>query len=247
MKLTDVTIARTSLAIITFRVRRSRGQMYIVHGRLSVCLSVCLSVPRRIPKLLHGPGCNLGNGSGASTCGLLGGFAIGARVSLLWQHSAEREMSASDCTCSVPGYVLLVIIVVAVIISTGFLHIAKQTIRNDTEFFWRPTHSCCEATCLIKLDFVDLSPSLTHPFLRLPHRLTPLIHHSHHPQRPHSFTPGLKRTSQQLCWQNFCSRRTPPAELSSSPTTHPDVTYGLLRRQLKRHLFGKHEHYGALW
>jgi len=29
------------------------------------------------------------------SCALLRGFAIGARVSLLWQHSAEREMSAS--------------------------------------------------------------------------------------------------------------------------------------------------------
>ena len=29
-----------------------------------VCLSVCLSVPRRIPTLLHGSGCNFGNGSG---------------------------------------------------------------------------------------------------------------------------------------------------------------------------------------
>ena len=35
------------------------------HGRLCVylyvCLSVYLTVPRRIPALLHGPGCNLGN------------------------------------------------------------------------------------------------------------------------------------------------------------------------------------------
>jgi len=35
--------------LITFRVRRSRGEMYIGHGRL--CL--CLSVPRRIPTLLN--------------------------------------------------------------------------------------------------------------------------------------------------------------------------------------------------
>jgi len=27
---------------------------------LFVCVPVCLSVPRRIPTLLHGPGCNLG-------------------------------------------------------------------------------------------------------------------------------------------------------------------------------------------
>jgi len=38
-----------------------------------------------------------------SSCALLGRFAIGARVSLLWQHSAEREMSASACTRSMPG------------------------------------------------------------------------------------------------------------------------------------------------
>ena len=33
----------------------------------AVCVSVCLSVgsvSRRIPTLLHGPGCNLGNGRG---------------------------------------------------------------------------------------------------------------------------------------------------------------------------------------
>ena len=40
---------------------RSQGEMYIGHGRLRVCVSVCVSVPRRIPILLHGPGCNLGN------------------------------------------------------------------------------------------------------------------------------------------------------------------------------------------
>jgi len=37
------------------------------------------------------------------SCGLLGGLAIGARVSLLWQHSDEREISASACSRSIPG------------------------------------------------------------------------------------------------------------------------------------------------
>ena len=60
--------------------------MYIGHGRLCACLRVCLSVPLRI-----------------SSCALLGGFAMGARVSLLRQHNAEREMSASDCTRCMPG------------------------------------------------------------------------------------------------------------------------------------------------
>jgi len=35
-----------------------------------------------------------------------GGFAIGAWVSLLRQHSAERKMSASACTRSMPGCLL---------------------------------------------------------------------------------------------------------------------------------------------
>jgi len=41
-----------------------------------------------------------------SSCAPLGGFAIGARLSLLWQHSVERlepEMSATACTRSMPG------------------------------------------------------------------------------------------------------------------------------------------------
>jgi len=40
--------------IITSRASRRRCEMYIGHARL------CLSVRRRIPTLLHGPGCNLG-------------------------------------------------------------------------------------------------------------------------------------------------------------------------------------------
>jgi len=67
---------------------------------LYVCVSVC--VGHRIPTLLHEPGYNLGEWY--SRClTTIGGFAIGARVSLLWQHSAEREMLASACTRSMPG------------------------------------------------------------------------------------------------------------------------------------------------
>ena len=36
----------------------------LVTAICSVHVSVCLSVPRRVPTLLHGPGCNLGNGRG---------------------------------------------------------------------------------------------------------------------------------------------------------------------------------------
>jgi len=71
----------------------------IGHARLCVYLSVT-AFP---PTLLHGPGCNFGGMVGVpSSCALLGGFAIGARVSLLRQQR-EREMSASASTLCMPG------------------------------------------------------------------------------------------------------------------------------------------------
>jgi len=42
-----------SFTVITFPLRRSRGEMYIDHTRL------CMSVSRHISTLLHGSGCNL--------------------------------------------------------------------------------------------------------------------------------------------------------------------------------------------
>jgi len=78
--------------IITFRVRRSRGEMYICHG--SLC--VCVSVPHRhrsILALLHGRRCSLVVHYWADL--------QSTQVSLL------REMSASACTRFVPGSWLL--------------------------------------------------------------------------------------------------------------------------------------------
>jgi len=58
----------------------------------SVCLSVCLSVRGLMPTLLHGPGCNLGGVVGMPpSCALLGGFAIRAQVTLLWQNNAKAN------------------------------------------------------------------------------------------------------------------------------------------------------------
>ena len=58
-------IVSDTAAFVTFGVRHSRGEMCIGHGRLCVCLSV----PRRIPTLLHGPKCNLGEWEGVpSSC-----------------------------------------------------------------------------------------------------------------------------------------------------------------------------------
>jgi len=68
---------------MTFCVSRRRRKMYCGHAR------VCLSVRGRMPTLLHGPGCNLVVVGIPPSCALLGGFAIGARVALLWQHNAN--------------------------------------------------------------------------------------------------------------------------------------------------------------
>jgi len=46
--------------LVTFRVSRRPRETYCGHARLCVCVSVCLSVRGRMPTLLHGPGCNLG-------------------------------------------------------------------------------------------------------------------------------------------------------------------------------------------
>jgi len=81
--------------IITFRVSRRRREMYTGHERLCVCLCDC---PHRIPTLLHGPGCNLHGGivGVPSSCALLGGFAIGARVSLLYDNIVQTR-NVSEC------------------------------------------------------------------------------------------------------------------------------------------------------
>jgi len=38
---------------------------FILATCVCVCVCVCVSVPRRMSTVLHGPGCNLGNGRGA--------------------------------------------------------------------------------------------------------------------------------------------------------------------------------------
>jgi len=66
--------------------------------RVSVCLSLAA-----FPHYCTDPDVTWGNGSGVpSSCALIG--RIGAQVLLLWQHSAECEISASACTRCMPGY-----------------------------------------------------------------------------------------------------------------------------------------------
>ena len=51
-----------------------------------------------MPTLLHVPGCNFGEWQGVScSCAVLGGFAIGARVLLLWRHTRLMR-NVSECS-----------------------------------------------------------------------------------------------------------------------------------------------------
>jgi len=73
--------------------------MYCGHARLCVC--VCLSVRGRTLTLLHGSRCNLGAWWRLPPgCAILGGFAIGARVALLWQYNANPSYKLA----SIPRY-----------------------------------------------------------------------------------------------------------------------------------------------
>jgi len=97
--LLPVATRRTRSELVTLRVTRSRGEMYIGHGRLSVCPSPHSHTSARTRMWLGGMV------RGPSSCALLGGYAISERVSLLWQHSAEREMPASAYSRSMPSSV----------------------------------------------------------------------------------------------------------------------------------------------
>jgi len=67
--------------VVTCRVSRRRREMYNGHGRY-VCMSVCLSLVA-CPHYCTDPDVTWGTVGVASSYALLGGFAIGARVSLL--------------------------------------------------------------------------------------------------------------------------------------------------------------------
>jgi len=67
-------------------------------------MSVCVSVYLSLATFLHywtNPDVTLGNGRirGAPSCALLGAFAIGAQVSLLWQHM-HLMCNVSKCSCT---------------------------------------------------------------------------------------------------------------------------------------------------
>jgi len=80
----DTPFKNTPAVLITFRVSRRRREMYSGHARLSVCLCVCPCVRGRMP--MHyctDPDVTWGMVGVPPSCALLGGFAIGARVTLI--------------------------------------------------------------------------------------------------------------------------------------------------------------------
>jgi len=74
------------MPIITFRVSRRPREMYCGHARLCVCVSVR-------PHYCTDPDVIWGSGRDAPNCALLGGFAIGAQVALLWEHYGNAWQS----------------------------------------------------------------------------------------------------------------------------------------------------------
>ena len=74
--------------------REAQLRRNVYHSRPSVCLSV----PRRIPTLLHGPGCKLGNGRGAlQLCTHYWADLQSVHEFRCYDNSAEREKSSSAC------------------------------------------------------------------------------------------------------------------------------------------------------
>jgi len=80
---------RPTVHTLLRRMSRRRCEMYC-----GARLCVCLSVRGRMPTLLHAPDVTwgvVGMLPSCAACALLGGFAIGERVALLWQYNANAK------------------------------------------------------------------------------------------------------------------------------------------------------------
>ena len=74
-----------------------RARRNVLWPRRCICLCVSVCVRRRMSTLLQGTGFNFGEWYGVlPSCTLLGGFAIGARVSLIWQHTRLMRNVSED-------------------------------------------------------------------------------------------------------------------------------------------------------
>jgi len=125
--------------LLCSRARHSRDKMYIGYGHL--CLSLAT-----LPRYCTHPDVSWGNGTVCPlTCALLGGLAICAQVSLLWQHSAECEMAESSCTCCMPGCQLLDCIAV---VRTSWSWALQKT-AEPVEMLFEMWSRCFVEVCLM--------------------------------------------------------------------------------------------------
>jgi len=89
-------VLKVLLALMfTFCMSRIDDAKCIVVTRVCVfvCVSVCLSAAVR-PHYCMDPDVTWGVVEAAASCALLRGFAIGARVALLWQHSPSYKLAS---------------------------------------------------------------------------------------------------------------------------------------------------------
>jgi len=102
-----ITSVKVIVMISNFTLTSTVFGLFLLHfakrnvhwPRSSVCVSVSLC-PAPHSTLLHTPACNFGEWCGfPSSCVLLGGFAISACVSLLWQLTClMQNVSEYSCT-----------------------------------------------------------------------------------------------------------------------------------------------------
>jgi len=90
--------------IMTFRLRRSLGEMNIGHGRLCVCLWVCLYVLVVFPHYFTDPDVIWGNGSGCPLVVHYWEDLQSVHGFFCYDNSVKCEMSASARTRSMPGF-----------------------------------------------------------------------------------------------------------------------------------------------
>ena len=108
----------------------------VADAKFHACLCVSLSLAT-FPYYCTDPDVTWGNGKGVSpSCALSGRFAVAAWVSLLWQHSTEREISASACTRSMPGLWLKCVTKIVFVIHFQIRHQYRTDISAQRDNDW---------------------------------------------------------------------------------------------------------------
>ena len=125
----------------TFRVSRTRREMYSGHARLCVCRSAAAC-----PHYCADPDVTWGMVGVLPSCALLGGFAIGARVSFAYDNIA-RTRNVSECSV----FALCLVMLVEVSSSTAYTNkISSGDEIANVNFFTR--HRTCRGQRLCPLN-----------------------------------------------------------------------------------------------